>query len=523
MMETAASAPQATEIKTDFEVDVPLLLKDPLQALAPLLKKVRGWGEATLETLKVSQLSGAMTNLIYRCRYQHGDEKLFALARVFGNIPDDLFSRDYEQMIFRTVARAGMGPKLLVSFANGRIEEFYVACNCLSAEQMAEVEVSRALAAAMSSFHFASLLHLPPEEATDPQVWNRLRGWLRFTGELYGTEGMKEHGLENTLTEVEALEAKLKAEHPSWLAFCHNDLQCGNVMLDATSLARIGSGPGADNAMQDVSQFTVDEGDEEGGSGDLGQAIAEVDGGSPRRGGSPRTGAAAFFLGGASSGGLSAAGSVPKSLGNSVALQEEDTRDAKGRTLLPRSSSAEWVAAPITAIKLIDYEYAGINCVAYDIANHWCEYAADYDTAQPHVLDFNKMPGPERQVDFVDAYVASLAEVHQRLAAKPNGLETVTNKLNRAQMSAGLRDEKPLPEQAARALTQGGGALDALSRKLQAATRAYIPVSHLLWGLWGLIQAKSSEIDFDYVAYATQRLGEWNRLLAEHAPEVVAS
>jgi hypothetical protein len=41
-------------------------------------------------------------------------QKLFALARVFGNIPDDLFSRSYEAMIFRTVARAGMGPKLLV-------------------------------------------------------------------------------------------------------------------------------------------------------------------------------------------------------------------------------------------------------------------------------------------------------------------------------------------------------------------------------------------------------------------------
>ena len=41
-------------------------------------------------------------------------QKLFALARVFGNIPDDLFSREYEQMIFRTVARAGMGPQLLV-------------------------------------------------------------------------------------------------------------------------------------------------------------------------------------------------------------------------------------------------------------------------------------------------------------------------------------------------------------------------------------------------------------------------
>ena len=56
----------------------------------------------------------------------------------------------------------------------------------------------------------------------------------------------------------------------------------------------------------------------------------------------------------------------------------------------------------------------------------------------------------------------------------------------------------------------------------QAATRAYIPVSHLLWGLWGLIQAKSSEIDFDYVAYATQRLGEWSRLVTDQAPEVAA-
>ncbi len=43
------------------------------------------------------------------------------------------------------------------------------------------------------------------------------------------------------------------------------------------------------------------------------------------------------------------------------------------QTLLPRSSSAEWVRAPTTAIKLIDYEYSGMNAVAYDIANHWCD------------------------------------------------------------------------------------------------------------------------------------------------------
>jgi len=31
---------------------------------------------------------------------------------------------------------------------------------------------------------------------------------------------------------VDALEAALTTRHPHWLGFCHNDLQCGNVMLD---------------------------------------------------------------------------------------------------------------------------------------------------------------------------------------------------------------------------------------------------------------------------------------------------
>ena len=32
--------------------------------------------------------------------------------------------------------------------------------------------------------------------------------------------------------QIDSLEARLTAEHPNWLGFCHNDLQCGNIMLD---------------------------------------------------------------------------------------------------------------------------------------------------------------------------------------------------------------------------------------------------------------------------------------------------
>lgn len=40
-----------------------------------------------------------------------------------------------------------------------------------------------------------------------------------------------------------------------------------------------------------------------------------------------------------------------------------------------------------------DYEYASFNPIAYDLANHFCEMAANYHTDTPHILDYNKYPG----------------------------------------------------------------------------------------------------------------------------------
>ncbi|CAN6327484.1 unnamed protein product [Urochloa humidicola] len=37
-------------------------------------------------------------------------------------------------------------------------------------------------------------------------------------------------------------------------------------------------------------------------------------------------------------------------------------------------------------LTIIDYEYASFNPVAYDIANHFCEMAADYHSDKPHVM-----------------------------------------------------------------------------------------------------------------------------------------
>lgn len=65
-----------------------------------------------------------------------------------------------------------------------------------------------------------------------------------------------------------------------------------------------------------------------------------------------------------------------------------------GLTLLPKT--------------LQDYEYASFNPVAYDIANHFCEMAADYHSEKPHILDYTKYPGTKYiwRLEAVDMCIA---------------------------------------------------------------------------------------------------------------------
>ncbi|RKP38826.1 kinase-like domain-containing protein, partial [Dimargaris cristalligena] len=120
---------------------------------------------------------------------------------------------------------------------------------------------------------------------------------------------------------------------------------------------------------------------------------------------------------------------------------------------------------------VIDFEYAGYNYRGYDIANHFCEWAADYHSSAPHALDYTAYPTEEEQTRFLNAYIDEQIKL----------------------------DPKKCPP-------------EFLNDRAQALTSLLLEVacfrtaSHLLWGLWGLLQASESDIDFDYFEYARQRL-----------------
>lgn len=50
---------------------------------------------------------------------------------------------------------------------------------------------------------------------------------------------------------------------------------------------------------------------------------------------------------------------------------------------------------------------------------------------------------------------------------------------------------------------------------LQKEAAAWVMAVHLSWGLWGLIQANQSEIDFDYFLFSTQRLNAFREEYAK--------
>ncbi|KAL5732672.1 hypothetical protein ACOSP7_032023 [Xanthoceras sorbifolium] len=115
------------------------------------------------------------------------------------------------------------------------------------------------------------------------------------------------------------------------------------------------------------------------------------------------------------------------------------------------------------SITIIDYEYASYNPVAYDIANHFCEMAADYHTETPHLLDYSKYPDLEERQRFLRAYLGSTGD-----------------QLNDVEVNQLLQD-----------------------------VEKYTLASHLIWGLWGIISEHVNEIDFDYIEYARQRFDQY--------------
>ncbi|EEZ97183.2 Ethanolamine kinase-like Protein [Tribolium castaneum] len=108
-------------------------------------------------------------------------------------------------------------------------------------------------------------------------------------------------------------------------------------------------------------------------------------------------------------------------------------------------------------VTFIDYEYANYNYQAFDIANHFLEFAGVEN------VDYGNYPTREFQIFWLGCYLNEFQP-----DASQSQLELLLNQVDKFTLA-----------------------------------------SHLFWGIWALIQTEHSDIAFDFLGYAVIRFNEY--------------
>lgn len=109
-------------------------------------------------------------------------------------------------------------------------------------------------------------------------------------------------------------------------------------------------------------------------------------------------------------------------------------------------------------VTFIDYEYADQNFQAFDIGNHFAEFAG-IDASNG--IDYSKYPSRDYQIEWIRAYLEAF---NNQTEVDEDDVEALYKQVNKFALA-----------------------------------------SHFLWSLWSLIQAELSNIDFDFVKWVPRK------------------
>ncbi|KAJ1348642.1 Casein kinase II subunit alpha' [Parelaphostrongylus tenuis] len=207
------------------------------------------WKTVPLEQLRISRIKGGMSNMLFLCR-------LSELHRPIRNEPDKVLLRVYfnpetenhlvaESVIFTLLSERHLGPKLYGIFSGGRLEE-YIPSRPLTCREIALPMMSSKIAKRLSKVH---QLEVPIWKEPD-YICDALQRWLcqlmrTPTGQnsfilpsQYSQWAPEFLTCEHIARELDYLR-EMVSKSRSPVAFCHNDLQEGNILLPKASSGNI--------------------------------------------------------------------------------------------------------------------------------------------------------------------------------------------------------------------------------------------------------------------------------------------
>ncbi|KAG9326403.1 hypothetical protein KVV02_008023 [Mortierella alpina] len=471
------------------------------------LLDVEDWAEVTdHNSLDLFRISGAMTNCIFLVTgpprvvvaTAGGESEELApvsvprkvLLRIYGIGLESLISRDNELHWLRNLSTMDIGPSLLGIFKNGRFEQ-YVESTTLTKEDIRHPRTSRHIAHRMCELHNIVNVFPPPEKCI-PQTQENIAKWIPLAmaaiekiclNDPEKRAAVDAFDFEKLLVEIEEVYRELTAVH-SPLVFAHNDTQYGNIL----------------RKLDDSGELVV------------------ID----------------FEYAGYNTRGFD--------IGNHFCEWTADYHSDRPSVLHPdwyptKAEQLNFLEAYMEAeIAMCGYHLTAINLTKYAkkrrsltsaIASGFSKVTLSALHATSAILKRSSNELQREDPKSQGASGISTMSTDSAVSTDANttfvstngtGLDRIHTNQTTASEGKGnsaAENDRSLPRSRRRERGGGDGSggvskaeiLDSMYKEVN----KFALTSHIMWGLWGLIQATQSEIDFDYFEYSLQRLSEFRR------------
>ncbi len=222
-------------------------MDDEVTAICTAL--VPGWEHFAGDELRLTQLVGGITNLLWRvdaddswCAAAGAQRICSVLVRRYGDGSEKLIDRTRETAVLEALSNTGFDVALVAAFSNGRVEKWLEGWKALTMEQMRDPQVASAVAVQVARLHTTMPEGVPGISPDDPALWRQLRSWLKQAIQLeFPDDGPQAAALQTVelgqigpdidLLEFQFRRLQRAAGGTQMPVFAHNDLLNGNIMI----------------------------------------------------------------------------------------------------------------------------------------------------------------------------------------------------------------------------------------------------------------------------------------------------